>query len=55
VDADLLRFVACLCVGAFASGFVVGILLGENTPPPPRVTLKTMSYWRRHWGLRVRL
>ena len=52
LDPALLRFVACLCVGAFACGFVVGILLGENTPKPPRITQKPLSWWRRYYGLR---
>ena len=54
MDADpaLYRLVACLCVGCFAAGYIIGLALGSLTPPKPRVALRPISWWRRYYGLR---
>ena len=52
MDADPYRLIACLCVASFAAGYVIGLLLGSLTPKPPRVQLRPLAWWRRHWGLR---
>ena len=55
MDSDLARWVACLCVAAFAAGYILGLALGSACPKPPRVSLKPLSYWRRHYGIRWRV
>jgi len=55
IDPALLRLVACLCVASFAAGYIIGLALGSLTPKPPRVQLRPLSWWRRHYGLRGRL
>ena len=55
MDESLLIWVACVTVGAFAAGYALGIFLGEMSPKPPRIVQRPLSWWRRHYGLRVRL
>ena len=52
MDADLARFVACLCIGAFAAGYIIGLAIGSACPPKPRIVQKPLSWWRRYYGLR---
>ena len=55
MDSDLATWVACVTVAAFAAGYILGLALGSACPKPPRVSLKPLSYWRRRYGLRVRV
>ena len=56
MDADpaLYRLVACLCVGCFAAGYIIGLAIGAACPKAPRIAQKPLGYWKRKFGLRYR-
>ena len=52
MDEALLTWVACVTVGAFAAGYILGLAIGSACPPTPRIVQRPLSWWRRYYGLR---